>query len=185
MEVQVDPNEPSRVVKIGKCLSNELVEQLLEFLKKNQDVFAWTHVEMIGIHPDVMCHQLNTDPQAKLVCQKGRTLDVDHYKSLQEEIDRLLRIGFIRESYYPIWLSNPVLVPKSNGKWRTCTDFTNLNKAFSKDNFSLPCIDQLLNATTEHEFDANWPKECMSDLLEIGESDVQRSNRKDHGSVDG
>ena len=125
VEVQVDPNEPSRVVKIGKCLKSEQAEQLVEILRKNQDVFAWTHADMVGIHPDVMCHQLNIDPQAKPVHQKQRTLDVDHYKALQKEVDCLLRIGFIRESYYPDWLSNPVLVSKSNGKWRTCIDFTN------------------------------------------------------------
>ena len=34
-EIQVDPKEPSRVAKIGKCLGTELTEQLAEFLKKN------------------------------------------------------------------------------------------------------------------------------------------------------
>ena len=70
VEVQVDPKGSSRVVKIGKCLSRELAEQLVEFLKKNQDVFAWAHVDMVGIYLDVMCHQLNIDPYAKPVCQK-------------------------------------------------------------------------------------------------------------------
>ena len=40
VEVQVDPNEPSRVVKIGKNLKSELAKQLVEFLKKNLDVFT-------------------------------------------------------------------------------------------------------------------------------------------------
>ena len=113
----------------------------MQFLKKNQDVFSWTHADMVGIHPDVMCHLLNIDPQAKPVRQKLRALDVNCYKALQEEVGCLLRIGFIRESYYLDWLSNPVLVPKSNGKWRTCIDFTNLNKACSKGSFLLPQID--------------------------------------------
>ena len=98
-----------------------------------------------------MCHRLNIDPQAKLVHQKQRALDADCYKALQQEVDRLLRIGFIRESYYPDWLSNHVLVPKSNEKWRTCIDFTNLNKACSKDSFPLPHIDQLVYAIARHE----------------------------------
>ena len=73
----------------------------MEFLKKNHDVFAWTHTDMVGIHPDVMCHRLNIDPQEKLVCQKRITLEADCYKALQDEVDHLLRIGLIRESYYP------------------------------------------------------------------------------------
>ena len=55
---------------------------------------------MVGIHPKVMCHWLNIDLQAKPVRQKQRTLDIDRYKALQDEVDRLLKIGFIRESYY-------------------------------------------------------------------------------------
>ena len=39
-EIQVDPNEPSRVVKIEKRLKKELAQQLAEFLSLNQDVFT-------------------------------------------------------------------------------------------------------------------------------------------------
>ena len=55
-ETQVDPNEPSHVVTIDKGLKKELAQQLTEFLSLNQDVFAWTHMDMIGFHPGVMCH---------------------------------------------------------------------------------------------------------------------------------
>ena len=65
-------------------------------------------------------------------------LDVDRYKALQDEVNCLLKIGFIRESYYPDWLANPVLVIKQNEKWRTGIDFTNLNKACPKDSFPMP-----------------------------------------------
>ena len=59
---------------------------------------------------------MNVDPQVKLVCQKRIALDVDRYMALQDEIDRLLKIAFIRESYYPNWLANLVLVIKPNEK---------------------------------------------------------------------
>ena len=88
-EIQVDPNEPSHIVKISKGLKKELAQQLAELLSLNQDVFAWTHTDMVGIHPEVMCHWLNIDPQAKLVCQKQRALDANRYKAFQDEVDRL------------------------------------------------------------------------------------------------
>ena len=44
-----------------------------------------------------------------------------------------------------------MLVPKPNGKWRTCIDFSDLNKACPKDCFPLPRIDQLVDATAGHE----------------------------------
>ena len=60
-------------------------------------------------------------------------------------------IGFKRESYYPDWLVNPVLVLKPNKKWRTCIDFMNLDKACLKDSFPLPRIDRLVDAMGGHE----------------------------------
>ena len=78
-------------------------------------------------------------------------MDPERYVALKEEVDKLLEIGFIRESFYPNWLANPVLVKKPNGKWRTCIDFTDLNKACPKDSFPLPRIDQLVDATSGHK----------------------------------
>lgn len=60
----------------------------------------------------------------------------------------MLPINFIQEVYYQDWLTNVVLVKKPNRKWRMCVDFTNLNKAYPKDSFLLPRIDQLVDSTT-------------------------------------
>ena len=59
---------------------------------------------------------------------------------------------FIQEVYYLDWLANVMTVKKANGKWRMCVDFTDLNKAYPKDSYLLPQIDQLVNSITGHEF---------------------------------
>ena len=43
-----------------------------------------------------------------------------------------------------------MVVKKKNGKWRVCVDFTDLNRAYPKDPFPLPKIDQLVDATYRH-----------------------------------
>ena len=43
------------------------------------------------------------------------------------------------------------MVKKSNGKWRTCVNFTDLNKACLKDSFPLLRIDQLVDSTAGHK----------------------------------
>ena len=44
-----------------------------------------------------------------------------------------------------------MLVKKTNGKWRLCIDFTDINKACPKDSFPLPRIDLIVDATAGHE----------------------------------
>ena len=56
----------------------------------------------------------------------------------------------IKEIFFPKWLANTVVVKKKNGKWRVCVDFTNLNRACLKDPFSMPKIDQLVDAICGH-----------------------------------
>ena len=70
IEVQVVPNEPSRVNKIDKGFKRKLAQQLTEFLCQNQDVFAWTHANIVEIHPEIICHWFNIDLQVKPMHQK-------------------------------------------------------------------------------------------------------------------
>ena len=70
--------------------------------------------------------------------------------AVRQETSKLLKADFVREVHYPDWLSNVVMVKKTNGKWRMCIDFTDLNKACPKDSFPLPSIDRLVDASAGH-----------------------------------
>ena len=54
-----------------------------------------------------------------------------------EEVEMLLKANFIKEVFYPDWLANVVMVKKSNGKWRMCVDFIDLNRLAQK--IASPC----------------------------------------------
>ena len=77
-------------------------------------------------------------------------MTAERYEALKEEVDKLLANKFIKKAHYPTWVANSVLVKKKNGKWRTCVDFTDLNKAYPKDSFLLPRINQLVDAMAGH-----------------------------------
>jgi hypothetical protein len=62
-------------------------------------------------------------------------------RAMGEELSRLLAAGFVREIQHPDWIANLVLVPKKNGKWWMCVDYTSQNKTCLKDPFPLPQID--------------------------------------------
>jgi hypothetical protein len=50
-------------------------------------------------------------------------------QAVTKEVTKLLAVGFIRHVECPEWMTNPVLVKKSNSDWRMCIDYTDLNKA--------------------------------------------------------
>ena len=131
----------SKTTKVGKELQQTLKDELVRYLKKNLDVFAWSHEEMPKIDRWLIKHGLNVSPTKKPVQQKRQVFGLERNKVIMEEAEKLLIAGFIREVYYPKWLANVVMVKKSNVKWRMCVNFTDLNNACPKDSFPLPKID--------------------------------------------
>jgi hypothetical protein len=136
---------------IGVSLSDEQENTLLRFLFNNKDVFAWTTNDLYGVNRDIIEHSLNVDSSFRPRKQRLRKMSDDKAKGAWNEVKRLLSARVIREVTYPEWLANTVMVKKSNGKWRMCIDFTDLNKACPKDEFPLPRIDSLVDATTISE----------------------------------
>ena len=49
-------------------------------------------------------------------------MNPNYAAKVKEEIDKLLRVGFIRPVKEALWQSPIVVVPKKNGKIRVCVD---------------------------------------------------------------
>ena len=134
-------------VTLGVLLELEQVwkektkQDLVQFLRKCIDVFAWSHEDMLGIDLSVITHRLNVYPSSKPVRWKKRVFAPEWDNAIKEKVQKLTTTEFIREVYYPDWLANVVMVKKANGKWRMCVDFIDLNKACPKDSYLLPRID--------------------------------------------
>ena len=125
-------------------------EELIEFLKRNIDVFAWNAYEALGVDPEFICHHLKVNLLITPRKQPLRHPSKEHTEAIREEVTRLKQAGAIKEVFYPEWLANTVVVKKKSGKWRVCVDFTDLNKTYPKDPFPMPKIDQLVDATISH-----------------------------------
>ena len=59
-----------KTTRIGSTLSPEMRTRLVQFLKENLDVFAWSHKDMPGISPNVIQHKVSVDPKMKTIQQK-------------------------------------------------------------------------------------------------------------------
>jgi hypothetical protein len=121
---------------------------LVDFLRANAEVFAWSPSDMPGISRDVAEHSLDIRAGARPVKQTLRRFDKEKHRAIGEEIHKLLAAGFIKEVFHPEWLANPVLVRKNDRKWRMCVDYTGLNKACLKVPYPLPRIDQIVDSTS-------------------------------------
>lgn len=88
---------------------------------------------------------------AKLVQQRMRRMGREQMEALQEEVDKLLRAGFIRLMDTIEWVSPAVVTPKKDGKWRICVDLKSLNAPTKKDPYPLPFIDQILDSLVGYE----------------------------------
>ena len=60
-------DETTKMTRIGTMLSPEMRTRLIEFLKENLDVFAWSHEDMPGISSKIIQYKLNVDPERKPV----------------------------------------------------------------------------------------------------------------------
>ena len=144
-------DDPEHLAYIGSKLAKDLKSLLAQFLRQNRDIFTWKQADMGGIDPAIITHKLNTNPFFKPVKQKRSSFEPERQKAINEEVDKLLQAGAIKEVEYPEWLANVVLVKKANEKWRFCIDFTDIDKACPKDSFPLPRIDLIVDATAGHE----------------------------------
>nr|XP_023885253.1 uncharacterized protein LOC111997403 [Quercus suber] len=173
--IELVEGDPSKTTQVRTNLNTRTKEGIINFLRNNLDVFAWSHEDMPGIPADIIQHRLNVDPGKRPVQQKRRVFAPERNKAVIDEVNKLLTINFIREVYYPEWLANVVMVKKANGKWRMCIDFMDLNQACPKDSFPLPRIDQLVDSTAGHKLLTFMDAFSRYNQIQMAEEDQEKN----------
>ncbi|XP_072087194.1 uncharacterized protein [Arachis hypogaea] len=109
-------NSEEKFTFVNMNLPHELKEPLMEMIRANGDLFAWTPADMPGIDSGLMSHSLAIRPEAKPVAQRRRKMSQERAKEVARQTASLLEAGFIWELDYSTWSSNVVLVKKHNGR---------------------------------------------------------------------
>lgn len=86
---------------MGNLIKGEENEELIQFLRENENTFAWSHEDMVDIDPTKSVHCLNPRITIKQVKQKQRRFTPERNQIIVAEVDRLFKIGMIREVKYP------------------------------------------------------------------------------------
>ncbi|MCO5567162.1 hypothetical protein L7F22_020850 [Adiantum nelumboides] len=138
------------MIKINKLLKKELKDNWNLFLKYKDD-FAWEHSDLKEVDPEVCQHTISLKPDARPIRLQRYRMNPNYAKKVKEEIDNLLKAGFITEVASSDWLFPIVVVPKKNGKLKVCVDYRKLNTQTIKDPFPLPFTDMMLDEIAGHE----------------------------------
>jgi hypothetical protein len=137
---------PRQTVIISEDLTSQDEERLISCLSRNKDVFAWSALDLVRVSRTIIEHSLGIDPSVRPKKQRLHKMFGEKTEAAKAEVHRLLEANFIEPVAYPTWLANVVMVQKKSGKWRMCINFTSLNKACPKDNFTLPRIDKIVDS---------------------------------------
>ena len=71
-DVLLYESNPEKFTRIRASMEKKTKQDLVQFLKKSNDVFTWSHEDMSGIDPSVITHCLNVYPSSKPVRQRKR-----------------------------------------------------------------------------------------------------------------
>ena len=150
LEKVVISDDKEKFFQFGAQLPPQKKEEQMVFLRKNIDVFAQSAYEALGVDPNLICHHLNVNLVVITKKKPPWRSSKKHFEAVKEELLKLNQARAIKEVFYLEWLANTVMVKKKSGKWRVCVDFIDLNKAYLKEPFLMPRIDQLVDATIGH-----------------------------------
>ncbi|KAL0308174.1 UNVERIFIED_CONTAM: Transposon Tf2-12 polyprotein [Sesamum calycinum] len=150
-EVNLGDIENPRPIYISASLTPGEEGTYIALLNEFKDVFAWSYKEVLGLDPKVAVHHLSVKKGARPVKQGQRRFRPELIPLIEGEVNKLIEVGFIREVKYRMWISSIVSVRKKNGQIRVCVDFRDLNNACPKDDFPLPIVELMIDATTGYE----------------------------------
>ncbi|GJR30381.1 reverse transcriptase domain-containing protein [Tanacetum coccineum] len=160
---------------IGSDLTEKARVKLCNLLQRSLDIFAWTPADMTGVPRHIAEHRLNVREGCQPVRQKKRGQAAERNIAINDEVSKLVAAGIMREVHYHDWLSNPVMVKKSDNSWRMCVDFKDLNKACPKDGYPLPEIDWKVESL------CGFPFKCFLDAykgyhqIQMAEEDEEKT----------
>ena len=76
-------DDPEKFFQVRSQLPQQEMEELVEFLKQNIDVFTWNTYEAPGVDPDFICHHLNVNPLVIPQKQLPRRSSKEHAEAVR------------------------------------------------------------------------------------------------------
>ena len=85
-DIPLEKGNLEKFTRIGTSMKETTKQDLVQFLRKSIDVFAWSHEGMLEIDPSVITYRLNVHPSSKPVRQKKRVFAPERDNAIKEEV---------------------------------------------------------------------------------------------------
>ncbi|CAL8153039.1 unnamed protein product [Prunus armeniaca] len=175
-EINLGTEEDPRPTFINALLEGPLKNEIIALLHDFRDCFAWHYHEMPGLDRKLVEHKLPIKEGYLPVKQARRIMSMDTELKVKEEIERLLKAGFIRPAVYADWLANIVPVLKRKTRIvRICVDYRNLNEASPKDEYPMPMADMLVDGAAHNQMLSFMDGNAGYNQIMVAEEDIHKT----------
>ena len=95
-EIVID-GDPKKFFQVGAQLPPQEKEELLAFLRRNIDEFAWNAYKAPRVDPDFICYHLNVNPTILPRKQPPRRSSKEHSDAVKEKVNKLKQAMAIKK----------------------------------------------------------------------------------------
>ncbi|GKV24416.1 hypothetical protein SLEP1_g34030 [Rubroshorea leprosula] len=139
--------------------------------------------KMLGLDRKLVEHKLPIAEGFRPYKQSPKHMSAEVTLKVKEEIEWLVKAGFIRTCRYVERLSNAVHVLKKNEQLRVCVDFRNLNLVTPKDEYLMPIADLLVDEVARHKILSFMDDHSGYNQIFIADTDVPKTTFQCPGAV--
>ncbi|CAL2236862.1 unnamed protein product [Prunus armeniaca] len=175
-EINLGIEEDPRPTFISALLKEPLKSEIIALLHDFRDCFAWHYHEMPGLDRKLVEHKLPIKEGYLPVKQARRRMSMETELKVKEEIERLVKAGFIRLAIYADWLAN--IVPVLNreiGAIRICVDYRNLNEASPKDEYPMSMADMLVDGAAHNQMLSFMDGNAGYNQIMVAKEDIHKT----------
>ena len=115
LEKIVVDDDSEKFFQVEAQLPPQENEELIKFLRRNVDVFAWSAYEALKVDPNFIYHYLNINPSITPKKQPPQCSSKDHSDAVKNEVIKLKQVGAIKEVFYLEWLANTMVGKRKVG----------------------------------------------------------------------
>ncbi|PKA64898.1 hypothetical protein AXF42_Ash011500 [Apostasia shenzhenica] len=116
INVPVGGEGSSKIINISSFMNANQQAGVTALLSEYIDVFAWSSEDISRVNRTIYEHHLSISADATPAKQKKRVMAGERQKVVKEELNKLLKAGYIRKVQYLQWLTNIIMVKKANKK---------------------------------------------------------------------